>query len=205
MPLRIETRRTQKLMLRTDEPVSPAEARWIAENRPRTRGDCVHARPCPFTSCSHNLALDVLDGGTLVFVDGIEESCSLDVADRVGGAGLHPAEVARLRGRTRQWVDQVLANAMMHLRAVAEEDPIAAKVLRGRGRSCALCPVRGTGWLPLCHRHALAFANSTHGRAVLKNKVPLIEAIGNFTAARRRLRPSVTSPRSISPPSDDSV
>lgn len=56
---------------------------------PLTRGDCVDGpRPCPFVSCRHHLALDVVNGGSLKvnFPDiepgDLPQSCSLDIADR---------------------------------------------------------------------------------------------------------------------------
>ena len=87
--------------------------------RPRTRGDCENGpRPCPWVSCRHHLALDVSKGGHLKLnfphlePDEIEESCSLDVADR-GGASLD--EVAEhvnvVRERARQMINAATARA----------------------------------------------------------------------------------------------
>jgi hypothetical protein len=60
-------------------------------DRPRTRAECVDgARPCPFVGCRHHLFLDVDDHGAIrlnfpdIAPDELGESCSLDIAERVG-------------------------------------------------------------------------------------------------------------------------
>lgn len=77
----------------TWEPLTPG---WDAE-RPRTRGDCKDGpRPCPWASCRHHLLLEVSeDFGTIKLnhpgksLDELEDTCALDVADRVD-AGTAP-------------------------------------------------------------------------------------------------------------------
>ncbi len=187
VPLRIESLRTQAIKLRLEGAPTPAEARWLAENRPRTRGDCVDGpRPCPWSSCRHNLGLDVQRDGTIAFVDGLQDSCSLDVADRNVGVGVSPKKIGELTGRTRQSSDQILAGALIHLRAISDENPLIAKALRSSGGLCALCPRRSVGWLPLCLTHARAFGNSPHARKVLENQGSMLESLAGFTRDSRR-------------------
>jgi hypothetical protein len=187
LPLRTETVRTQRVKLRTDGPVTPAEARWIAEHRPRTRADCIDGpRPCVFYSCRHHLGVDVFAGGELVFVEGLKDSCSLDVADRVAGVGLGTDEVAVLRGRTRQWSDQLLAFTMIQLRANAMDEPLAARILRANSQACTICTSRGLGWIPLCHRHGVTFASGPDARAALRGKTSLLDALAKFVQKRRK-------------------
>ena len=167
--------------------MTPAEARWIAEHRPRKRADCVDGpRPCPWASCRHHLGLDVFAGGELVFVEGLKESCSLDVAERVAGVGLGSDEVAILRGRTRQWADQILAFTMTQLRANAIDDPLAAKILRANSQTCTICGSRGLGWIPLCHKHGVSFAGGPHARSALRGKTSLLDALAKYVQKRRK-------------------
>lgn len=88
--------------------------------RPATRGDCAGgARPCPFVSCRHHLAVDVNQkNGTVKrnFPDRevweLDQTCSLDVADR-GGVTLE--EVGSILNLTRERVRQletIAANKM---------------------------------------------------------------------------------------------
>lgn len=63
------------------------------EQWPRTRADCEEGlRPCPWVGCRYHLATDISPAGSLVVVwpgrdglpdlDGMPETCALDVADR---------------------------------------------------------------------------------------------------------------------------
>lgn len=65
----------------------------MLETRPLHRSDCVGGqRPCPWVSCRHHLALRVTTAGEIritfpdddggVDLDGMPETCALDVADR---------------------------------------------------------------------------------------------------------------------------
>lgn len=195
VPLRIESRRTQKRMLRAEPPLTAAEVRWIAENRPRVRGDCAKVpRPCPFVACRHHLWLDVLHGGTIAFVEGVQESCSLDVADRAKGVGLRSAEVAVYTGRTRQSAEQVLAGALIRLRIEADKTPTTVGALRAGGGFCALCGRRGVGWIPLCHDHARSFGTSPHARRVLGGERTLLEGLADFVQRQRSLKAGAPTP-----------
>jgi len=85
--------------------------------RPKTRGDCASMpRPCPFVSCAHHLALDVdpVTGSMKVNfpdldLDEMDETCSLDVADR-GGATLD--EIGVLLRVVRERIRQIELNAI---------------------------------------------------------------------------------------------
>jgi len=99
-----------------DEPLPP---------RPRKRGDCVDVpRPCPWVGCRHNLYLEVsrVSGGLhLNFPhlepDEMQESCSLDVADR-GGATLEV--VGATLNLTRERIRQVELRALEGLERVSK-------------------------------------------------------------------------------------
>lgn len=88
--------------------------------RPRTRGECVDGpRPCPWVSCRHHLYLDVSEIGTLRVnfpdrdVDELEESCSLDVAERDGVTleGLGELMGGLTRERVRQMQEAAIVAA----------------------------------------------------------------------------------------------
>jgi hypothetical protein len=84
--------------------------------RPTTRRDCLAgginaARPCPFASCSHHLAVEVnARNGNIklnfpdVDVADMVETCSLDVADR-GGITLE--ELGAVTNLTRERIRQL--------------------------------------------------------------------------------------------------
>ncbi len=89
--------------------------------RPRTRGDCLEGgsnaiRPCPWISCRHHLAIDVTKSGSVSLpwrdtpLEELEETCSLDVAER-GGMTLEDvgALMNVTRERTRQLEEATLA------------------------------------------------------------------------------------------------
>jgi hypothetical protein len=92
--------------------------------RPRARGDCAGgARPCPYVSCRHHLYLDVPRGGSgfrLTHPDlepwELEETCSLDVADRGGGT---LEDVAAVMSVTRERIRQIEELALRRLRPIA--------------------------------------------------------------------------------------
>ena len=80
---------------------------WPDQTRPRTRGECVDGpRPCPWVGCKHHLYIRSVRANTLVTHDcepwELDETCSLDVADR---GGQDVAEIARLMGVTKQMAD----------------------------------------------------------------------------------------------------
>ena len=97
----------------------------VDEPRPRTRGDCVNGiRPCPWVSCAHHLYLDVSDRTDAIKMnfpdlepDELEETCSLDVADR-GGVTLE--QVGALVNITRDRIRQIEAAVMEHLKRKAK-------------------------------------------------------------------------------------
>lgn len=91
-----------------------------APRRPQTRAGCLDGpRPCPFVSCKYHLYLDVDPrNGAIklnfpdVEVEGLRESCALDVADR-GGALLE--EVGAAMNLTRERVRQLELNSLVAL------------------------------------------------------------------------------------------
>lgn len=90
-------------------------------DRPKTRGDCAEGlRPCPFVGCRYHLALETKAGALRLSAESaaemeqLEETCSLDVADR--GPNTLP-EVASLLGVSRQRVSQVEIAALRKLKA----------------------------------------------------------------------------------------
>ncbi|MEK9722413.1 MAG: sigma factor-like helix-turn-helix DNA-binding protein [Rhodospirillaceae bacterium] len=95
--------------------------------RPTTRGDCLPggrncARPCPYVSCRHHLALEATRRGLLdVFpdmeLDDLPETCSLDVADR-GPQTLE--DIGGMMNVTRERCRQIEARA---IRSVKREPP----------------------------------------------------------------------------------
>ena len=91
--------------------------------RPRTRGECPEARPCPFVSCRHHLYLDVKPTGSLRILDAeledLADTCSLDAADR-GPLSLD-AVAARL-GITKERARQIEAQALRSLAHAAHGD-----------------------------------------------------------------------------------
>lgn len=102
--------------------------------RPRTRGECADGpRPCPFVSCRHHLYLDVYSsshGLALNFPDlepdELEETCSLDVADR---GDLILEQVGELMNLTRERIRQYETRLFRKLeRAMGPE--LAAELLQ---------------------------------------------------------------------------
>jgi hypothetical protein len=95
--------------------------------RPWSRGDCQDgARPCPWVSCRYHLYLDVDRGSgslKLNFPDRepweLEETCSLDVADR-GGETLE--RVGELIHVTRERTRQIEVAALGRARRSAERE-----------------------------------------------------------------------------------
>ena len=104
------------MRLAEEQQAEIAEARAV---RPRTRGDCVDApRPCPWVGCRHHLASEALrlhwrrqshlrDPRTAEEIAeqvmGLEESCSLDVADDGPQTLAHVGDLMRVvRERVRQ-------------------------------------------------------------------------------------------------------
>ncbi len=113
-----------------------------AYDRPPERGDCEAggtnaARPCPWVTCPHHLALDVNDetGSFKLNFPHLEiwemaETCSLDVADR-GGITLE--EVGAILNLTRERIRQVEVRGL-------------AKIKDASGDELGLAPERGDGY-----------------------------------------------------------
>ncbi len=92
---------------------------WADEDRPITRGQCAgEQRPCPWVSCRHHLYLDVVRRQLKENFPGkevwdLEESCSLDIADR-GGITLD--EVGARMNIVRERVRQIEMVALTRIR-----------------------------------------------------------------------------------------
>jgi hypothetical protein len=88
--------------------------------RPRTRADCnAVPRPCPFVGCRHHLYLDVSERTgsiKLNFPDlevwELEESCSLDVADR---GSLKQEQLGAVMNVTRERIRQLEQRSLSEL------------------------------------------------------------------------------------------
>lgn len=95
-----------------------------APARPRTRGDCLpggcnNQRPCPWVSCAHHLAVDVVLGQVVEHFDVTDPAnaerptCALDVAD---GGGVTFEEAGEIQGVTRERIRQIEAKAIRRAR-----------------------------------------------------------------------------------------
>ena len=128
--------------LRVPDPV----AEQLRALRPKTRGECAEGeRPCPWVSCSHHLYLDVNDRGAIKLnfptvgpedLDQLQDTCALDVADRVAaGEELSLEQVgARMNiqiERTRQLSSKGLQDALVKLRR-ATSGQVSPRGLIGR-------------------------------------------------------------------------
>lgn len=107
--------------------------------RPRTRAECVDGpRPCPFVSCRHHLAFDVMPNGNIqwsnpdVPIEEMEHSCSLDIADR-GGASIKT--IMRIYRYSKETVMQqeklALFRLRRHLPVIAEQAGVSVGAIRG--------------------------------------------------------------------------
>lgn len=93
--------------------------------RPKTRGDCLKMpRPCPFVTCRHHLLLDVNpESGAIwmnhpgVELEELEDTCSLDVADRYEAEGITSEHVGLLIGTTPERARQIDIGARQEVRS----------------------------------------------------------------------------------------
>lgn len=95
--------------------------------RPKTWGECVHDRPCPWVSCRFHLYLDVdpETGSITINHPDLEpwelpHTCALDVA-AYGGRTLE--EVGEILARTRERMRQVEIGALIKLGQGLAGDP----------------------------------------------------------------------------------
>ncbi|MEO6418534.1 MAG: sigma factor-like helix-turn-helix DNA-binding protein, partial [Polyangiaceae bacterium] len=104
--------------------------------RPKTRVECANGvRPCPFVSCKQHLYLDVsarTGAIKLNFPDlevwDMNETCSLDVADR-GGTTLE--EVGAIMNLTRERIRQVEVKGLAKLQALGDMEALRDYVDEG--------------------------------------------------------------------------
>lgn len=103
--------------------------------RPRTRGDCTHARPCPFVACRHSLVPEALERQPGLEPDEVDpaRSCVLDVVDLEGDLAL--ADVGELLGLT---VERVRAAEHSGFTKIAKRSPLAEHADPGFRRARAV-------------------------------------------------------------------
>jgi hypothetical protein len=97
--------------------------------KPRTRAECADGpRPCPYVSCKYHLYLDVQHRtGAIklnfpdIEVEDMNESCSLDIADR-GGTTLE--EVGAIMNLTRERIRQLEVRAMAKVKSLHEMEAL---------------------------------------------------------------------------------
>ena len=88
--------------------------------KPKTRGECGTARPCPWVSCRYHMYMDVLPKHGSIKMnfaelepEDLKESCALDIADK-GGVTLD--EAATAMNITRERVRQIEAKVLIEIR-----------------------------------------------------------------------------------------
>jgi len=93
-----------------------------ATPRPKTRADCVDGpRPCPWVSCRHHLAIDVLASGSFQVnfpsrLADLADTCALDIADK---NGITLEEVGEIMNLTRERVRQVEVRGLLKLKMIS--------------------------------------------------------------------------------------
>ncbi len=92
----------------------------MTQNRPQLRSQCIKGlRPCPWIGCTHHLFWgtrkihNISDDQILDTIEGMPETCTLDVAAR---GGLTEVEVAQVLGLSRQKIWHTLNRASKRLR-----------------------------------------------------------------------------------------
>lgn len=92
--------------------------------RPSTRADCDEVpRPCPYVTCRFNLYLDMKKNGNVrmnfpnIDPHEMDESCALDVAERVAlsGRGATLQEIGNALGVVREMARQMEERLLEHL------------------------------------------------------------------------------------------
>ncbi|MBW2730987.1 MAG: DNA-binding protein [Deltaproteobacteria bacterium] len=99
---------------------------YMSYSKPESRAECkCGVRPCPYVSCKHHLYLDVNpDTGSIKLnfphleVWEMEETCSIDVAER-GGITLE--EVGEIMNLTRERIRQVEVRGLLKLKMTTDE------------------------------------------------------------------------------------
>lgn len=123
-----------------------AEKELAQHERPSTRLDCLpggpnEARPCPWVSCRHHLALDVSqETGAIKVMMGWDDgrpTCALDEADR---HGLTLEDIGKSLNLTRERVRQIEVRGFLRAqregaRIEREDDETAEKREQSRTRA----------------------------------------------------------------------
>jgi len=128
----ISVKRMTKRELELGRLLYPETGYW----KPKARMDCVGGdRPCPYVSCAYHLYLDVsprTGAIKLNFPDlevwEMQETCSLDVADR-GGTTLE--DVGAIMNLTRERIRQVEVRALAKLEALKDMEALRDYVDEG--------------------------------------------------------------------------
>ncbi len=106
-----------------------AQETQVVIDRP-FRSECKGgSRPCPLVGCRYNLYLNVLESGTIQFAHPgrdpedvpEDESCSLDIADRVENGELTLDTLGKLFRLTRERIRQIESTALLKLKLPARK------------------------------------------------------------------------------------
>jgi len=131
-----DKRRAPPRKARADSVIPSDEAALLQRLRPRNRSECRGGqRPCPWYGCRHHLGLDVSPSGgmkvSVIELEDMDDTCSLDVADRVDAGDVALDQVGELLGVSTERARQIEWNAMGRLREV-DGLSLALRVLTGK-------------------------------------------------------------------------
>lgn len=106
----------ERIRLRLFDELPADKLELLQGLRPRTRGDCVDGpRPCPWVGCRYHLFLEVSRHGSIQLLhpelepDELDDSCTLDVAER---QGIACEDAAAALGLTRERARQIEVDAL---------------------------------------------------------------------------------------------
>ena len=88
----------------------------VVYEEPPPRAQCKDGpRPCKYLACRYHLATNVNRSGSISVINGLQESCSLDIAEK----GSHTLEeVGSFLGITRERVRQIEKAALSKLKEI---------------------------------------------------------------------------------------
>lgn len=120
-PVRAVTESMKRITKRRLKLLADEVAGVDTSGRPRSRADCENGpRPCPWSGCRYNLALDVAASSYTIKLNfphlanaDMKNTCVLDVADQ---GGLSASTVGQLMNLTRERVRQIEQEALEKLR-----------------------------------------------------------------------------------------